>query len=163
MATVGLGFCWEEMPVGFRFRTMGRTITETDLVNFIGTTGLTEALFTDTIYAARHAPNKGRIVPAALLLGFAEGLTVQATLQGTGLAFLGMEVTVKGPTFVGDTIHVEAKVTESRPSSKDPRRGLVCTKNAIVNQRGETAVVYTPIRLMVGREMRASHWKDECP
>jgi len=63
----------------------------------------------------------------------------------------------KGPTFVGDTIHVEAEVTESRASSSDPRRGLVRTRNRIVNQKGETVIIYTPLRLMVGRELLASH------
>lgn len=161
MGTVGLGLCWEEMPVGKKFETVGRTITETDLVNFIGTTGMVEVLFTNTLYAQKHAPSGGRIVPGALLFGVAEGLTVQATLQGTGLAFLGMEMDVKGPTFVGDTIHVAIEVTESRPSSKDPLRGVVRTRNTIINQNGETVITYKPLRLVVGREMRNAHWKFE--
>jgi acyl dehydratase len=159
MKTVGLGKCWEDMPVGYTFRTVGRTITETDLVNFVGSTGMLEVLFTDTTYTVKHAPEGGRIVPAALLFGMAEGLTIQATLQGTGLAFIHMDLDVKGPTFVGDTIHVEGEVLESRASSKDPDRGLVRTKNSIVNQRGETVIIYTPLRLYVGRNMLASHWE----
>lgn len=145
------------MPVGYRFRTVGRTITETDLVNFVGNTGMVEVLFTNTRYAKQHAPSGGRVVPAALLLGIAEGLTIQATLQGTGLAFIHMELDVKGPTFAGDTIHVEAEVLESRPSSKDPQRGLVRTRNHIVNQNGDTVLVYTPLRLMVGRHLLTHH------
>jgi len=158
METIGLGRCWEDMPVGYTFRTVGRTITETDLVNFVGCTGMVEVLFTDTTYAAEHAPEGGRIVPAALLFSMAEGLTIQATLQGTGLAFIHMDLNVKGPTFVGDTVHVEGEVLESRASSKDPDRGLVRTRNNIINQKGETAIIYTPLRLCVGRNMLASHW-----
>ncbi|MCP4575681.1 MAG: acyl dehydratase [Deltaproteobacteria bacterium] len=161
METVGLGRCWEEMPVGFKFKTVGRSITETDLVNFVGNTGMVEVLFTDTLYAKQHAPGGGRIVPGALLFSIAEGLTIQATLQGTGLAFIQMELEVKGPTFAGDTIHVEVEVIESRPSSKDPRRGLVRTRNQIVNQKGETAIIYTPLRLMVGKALLESHWEQE--
>lgn len=157
MDMIGLGRCWEDMPAGYRFRTVGRTITETDLVNFVGNTGMVEVLFTNTCYAKQHAPGGGRIVPAALLLGIAEGLTIQATLQGTGLAFIRMELEVKGPTFAGDTIHVEAEVLESRPSSRDPRRGLVRTRNQVVNQHGDTVIVYTPLRLMVGRDLLAYH------
>ncbi len=157
METIGLGRCWEEMPEGYQFKTVGRTITETDLVNFVGNSGMVEVLFTDTLYAKQHAPGGGRIVPGALLFSIAEGLTIQATLQGTGLAFIQMELEVKGPTFVGDTIHVEAEVMESRASSSDPRRGLVRTRNRIVNQKGETVIIYTPLRLMVGRELLVSH------
>ncbi len=159
METIGLGRCWEEMPVGFKFKTVGRSITETDLVNFVGNTGMVEVLFTDTLYAQKHAPGGGRIVPGALLFSIAEGLTVQATLQGTGLAFIQMELELKGPTFAGDTIHVEVEVIESRPSSKDPRRGLVRTRNQIVNQKGETVIIYTPLRLMVGKALLKSHWE----
>ena len=159
METVGLGRCWEEMPVGFTFKTVGRTITETDLVNFVGNTGMVEVLFTNALYAEQHGPGGGRIVPAALLFSIAEGLTVQSTLQGTGLAFFQMELEVKGPSFVNDTIHVEAEVIESRPSSKDPNRGLVRTRNQIVNQKGETVIIYTPLRLMVGKALLKSHWE----
>ena len=45
METVGLGMCWEDLKVGYKFRTIGRTITEADLVNFINATGMAETLF----------------------------------------------------------------------------------------------------------------------
>lgn len=159
METIGLGRCWEDMPAGYRFRTVGRTVTEADLVNFIGATGMVEVLFTDVNFAARHAPKGGRLVPAALVYSIAEGLIFQAAIQGAGLAFLKMELDVKAPTFVGDTIHVEVEVIESRATSKDPQRGLVQTRNKIVNQNNETVIVYTPLRLCAGRKMMDSHWK----
>jgi acyl dehydratase len=160
MKTAGLGLCWEEMSVGYRFRTVGRTVTETDLVNFTAVTGMLEVLFTDADYARQHAPGGVRIVPGALVYGIAEGLVIQATLQGTGLAFMGMELDMKAPTRVGDTLHVEAEVLESRPTSASPLRGLVRTRNAVVNQNGRTVMVYTPLRLMTGRELLAGHWPD---
>ena len=39
---LGAGFTWPELKVGQRFRTFRRTITEADIVNFIGATGLLE-------------------------------------------------------------------------------------------------------------------------
>jgi len=159
METIGLGRCWEDMPVGYRFKTIGRTITETDLVNFVGVTGMVEVLFTDATFAEKHAPGGGRLVPGALVYSIAEGLIFQAAIQGAGLAFLKMELDVKAPTFVGDTIHVEVEVVESRATSKDPGRGLVRTINKIVNQKKEPVIIYTPLRLCAGRKMLASHWK----
>lgn len=150
METLGLGFCWNDITVGYRFRTIGRTITEADIVNFIGCTGMVEVLFTDLEYGAAHAPDYGRVAPAALVYSIAEGLLVQATMQQTGLAFLNMELDVKGPTRAGDTVHAECEVVECRPTSRN--RGLVRTRNDIVNQKGETVVTYTPLRLMAGRE-----------
>ena len=37
---VGLGFARNELEVGYRFRTVGRTVTEADLVIFISITGM---------------------------------------------------------------------------------------------------------------------------
>src|SRR5262245_29604022 len=39
MQTLGLGFTWEQLSPGQRFRTLNRTVTETDLVLFTGVTG----------------------------------------------------------------------------------------------------------------------------
>ena len=39
MRTVGLGLWFEDYAVGDRFRTVGRTVTETDIVNFVNCTG----------------------------------------------------------------------------------------------------------------------------
>jgi acyl dehydratase len=91
------------------------------------------------------------LAPGALVYALAERLTMLGTLQGTGLAFLGMELDVKAPTFAGDTIHAEIEVIEQRAASKGGR-GLVRTRNAVVNQEGETVLFYTPLRLMAGRE-----------
>jgi len=39
METVGLGFCFEDLPVGRQFKTIGRTVTEADIGNFVNCTG----------------------------------------------------------------------------------------------------------------------------
>lgn len=149
MDIVGLGLYWTDLELGYKFRTVGRTITEADIVNFVGATGMTEVLFTDLEYLKEHAPNMGRVAPGALVYSFAEGLLVQATMQHTGMAFLNMQLNVHGPTSAGDTIHVECEVVELSPTSKG--RGKVRTENKIVNQRGETVITYNPLRIMAGR------------
>ena len=85
-------------------------------------------------------------MPGALVYSFAEGLLLP-TMQDTGLAFLNATLDVKAPTVVGDTIHVECEVLESRPASKG-ERGLVRFANRVVNQRGETVLEYNPLRLL---------------
>ncbi|OWJ77383.1 MaoC family dehydratase [Haematobacter missouriensis] len=151
MKLLGQGFHWDELQVGDQFRTFGRTITETDIVTFVTAVGMLESLFLDAEYRTAHAAIDGRPAPAALVYSIAEGLTLNATGQGTGLAFLHMELNVEGPVLEGDTIHVEIEVTEVRPTRK-AGRGLVRTRNRIVNQRGETVITYTPLRLMAGSE-----------
>lgn len=151
MRTVGLGLHWDELEIGERFRTINRTVTEADLVNFINACGMVEMIFTDTTYAGQGAIAGARPVPGALCYTFAEGLLVQSTMQHTGLAMLETELKVLGPTNVGDTIHVEVEVLNVRATSKG-NRGIVTTRNDVVNQRGETVVTYKAVRMMKGRE-----------
>lgn len=146
---LGMGPFWDDLSVGERFRTVGRTLTETDLVNFINLSWLTEELFTNT-EDRENMVIAGRVVPAALVYSCAEGLLLPM-IQGTGLAFLNATLNVKGPTFVGDTIHVEVRISEVRATSKG-KRGLVRTENEVINQKGETVLVYNPLRMMKGRD-----------
>ncbi len=147
METVGLGFHYEDLPVGREFKTIGRTITETDITNFINTTGMVETMFTDLEFLKTDSDIKGRVSPGALVYTFAEGLLVQSTMQHTGFAFLNMQLDIHSPTFAGDTIHVECKVVEARLTSRSGR-GLVRTKNKIINQKAETVITYTPLRMI---------------
>ena len=144
LPVVGRGFCYEDLKVGFRFRTHRRTIAEADVSSFVNLTWLTEELFVVDDDAQRAI--KGRAVPGALVYSFAEGLLLP-TMQDTGLAFLNATLDIKGPTVVGDTVHVESEVMEARLTSKGDR-GLVRFANKVVNQRGETVLEYNPLRLL---------------
>jgi acyl dehydratase len=141
---VGRGFCFDDLRMGFRFRTHRRTLAEADLAAFVNVTWLTEELF--TVEDDSNRAIKGRAVPAALVYSFAEGLLLP-TMQDTGLAFLNANLDVKGPTLVGDTIHVEAEVIEHRLTSKGDR-GLVRFANKVVTQRGDTVLEYNPLRML---------------
>ncbi len=79
-----------------------------------------------------------------------EGLLIQSTMQTTGLALLEVEKKILKPVFAGDTVHAEVEVTAVRPTSKG-NRGIVTTRNDIVNQRGETVITYRAVRMMAGR------------
>ncbi|MCW5612650.1 MAG: MaoC family dehydratase N-terminal domain-containing protein [Rubrivivax sp.] len=148
METLGIGLHFEDLPLGRQFRTVSRTITEADIVNFCSCTGMTEVLFTDLEFLRTESDIKGRVAPGALAYTFAEGLLVHATMQHTGYAFLEMEFKVHNPVFAGDTLHVECEVIEARRSQSRPGRGLVRTRNRIVKQDGTLAITYTPLRMI---------------
>ncbi len=145
MIQLHTGFYFDELQLGTRFCSRARTVTEADLVAFINLSWLNEELFTNTSDRS-HMAISGRVVPGALIYSFAEGL-ITPSMQGTGLAFLGAELKVASPTFVDDTIHVECEVIERRPTSK-PGRGLVRTRNSVINQDGKVVLAYTPLRMM---------------
>ena len=148
METLGIGLHFEDLPVGRKFQTIGRTVTEADIVNFINCTGMTEVLFMNLEFLEKESDIRGRLAPGALAYTFAEGLLVQSTMQHTGFAFLEMDFKVEGPVFAGDTIHVECEVIEARMSKSRPGRGLVRTRNRIVKQDGKVAITYTPLRMI---------------
>jgi acyl dehydratase len=156
MDTVGLGFCLEDLPLGRQFKTVGRTITETDIINFVNTVGMTEVLFTNIEFLKTESAIKGRVSPGSLVFCMAEGLLTQSTMQGTGLAFLEMDFKIEGPTYANDTIHVECEVIESRASKSRANAGLVRTRNKVYKQDGKLVLTYTPLR-MVKRRGAGNH------
>jgi acyl dehydratase len=143
------GRTWQQMPVGFRFRTSTRTITAADVSAFIGLAGFTEPLFLDARVAAENGYT-GQLVPGTLTFAAAEGLVIQTgCIHGTGIAFVHMDLDIKGPVYVGDTIGVAVEVTGQRAASTG-NRGLITTRNEVFNQRGEVVLVYSPVRLTRG-------------
>src|SRR5256885_3240099 len=110
MRTEGLTF--EAHEIGATFRTLGRTVSETDIVTFVNLAGFTEPLFMDMEYVARESVFTKRVAPGALTFALAEGLVMQTGLiHGTGMAYLGSDVKVVAPVLADDTIHVEIQVT----------------------------------------------------
>lgn len=151
METLGIGLHFEDATVGRQFKTIGRTVTEPDIVNFINCTGMTEVLFTNLEFLKHESDIKGRLAPGALVFCFAEGLLVHATMQHTGFAFLHMDFNIRGPVVAGDTIHVECEVIEARRSKNRPGRGLVRTRNVVRKQDGSVVLEYSPLRMMKAR------------
>lgn len=144
---IGHGFFYDQLPVGFRFYTMGRTVTETDLVSFINLSWMNEEGFVSTDPVGSHTI-EGRFIPGCMIYIMAEGLLVP-TMQFTGQAFLHTELDHKAPVVVGDTIHVECEIVENRRTSKG-NRGLVRSVNRVLNQRDELVLQYRPLRMMSG-------------
>ena len=140
------GFYFEEIEIGAKFTTRSRTVTEADLVGFCNLTWMTESLFTDAEHSGDGAGTHGQVIPGVMVYAMAEGLLTY-TMERTGMAFLHADFTVKGPTFVGDTISVEVEIIEARPTSK-PGRGLVRSRNRVLKADGSECIIYEPLRML---------------
>ena len=145
------GITFEGFHAGDRFATGRRTITEHDIMQFVGLVGLTEPLFLDLEYIRKEILFGERIAPGSLTFGMAEGLTVQTgIIHGTGLAFVGIDrMKLSGPVKVNDTIQVDIEVLDTKPV---PARGggIVRYRHWVKNQRGETVMEYDVARLIRG-------------
>jgi acyl dehydratase len=146
---LGHGYYWQELETGQRFKTFRRTVTEADLVGFIGVTGMLEVMFIDSEPLAGGIA--GRPVPAALTYTLIEGLLLQSMIQGTGLAMLELTQKIHAPVLVGDSIHAIVEVDGIRPTSKGGR-AIVDSTITVFNQREEIVMTYTARRMLAGRD-----------
>lgn len=145
---LGRGFVWQDLAVGQRMRTFRRTVTETDLVNFISVTGMLEAIFIEEGYEGGAI--QGRPVPAALTYSLIEGFILQTMIQGTGLAMLELEQKILAPVVVGDTVEAVIEVTAIKPTSRSGR-AVVTSLIDVFNQKGVQVMTYSAKRLLAGR------------
>jgi len=145
---LGQGFYWQDLEAGQQFRTFSRTITETDLVNFIGVTGMLEAIFIDATFDGGAI--RGRPVPGALTYTIIEGFILQTMIQGTGLAMLELTQKILKPVVVNDTVHAVVTVTAIRPTSK-ASRAIVDSDVDVFNQHRERVMTYHAKRMLAGR------------
>lgn len=130
------GLYYEEFEIGSKMLTRGRTITESDLVQFASLTGDFNPMHTDENYASTTIMGK-RVAHGLLSLSYAVGQAYQlGILERTVLAFRELEMKFSVPVFIGDTIHAEVEVIEK----KDAQRlggGTVKLAMKIINQDGK--------------------------
>lgn len=126
---------FEDLEIGDALITRGRTITESDLVNFSALTGDWHPQHADAEWAAGSQFGE-RIAHGMMVLSYAVGLVPFNPERVVALR--GFEkVTFKRPTRIGDTIKVEVKVAEKK--QLDEGHGLVGFRWKVVNQDRKTA------------------------
>jgi acyl dehydratase len=137
-----MGRYFEDFAVGEEATTAGRTITETDIVNFAGITGDWNEIHTNKELAER-SPFGQRIAHGALVFSISTGLSVRmGQTADTVIAFYGLDrLRFVKPTFIGDTLRVRQRVEEK--SERDEGSGIVTILNEVTNQRREVVLSYT--------------------
>lgn len=142
---------WEDFPVGRNVTTGGVTVTESRLVQFAGLTGDMYPVHTDAHWA-EQSPFGQRIAHGPLTFALAVGCMFQSRFYGDAIiAWLGAdEIRATAPVYIGDTVHVFAAVTSSRPA-KDALRGVIGLEYRVRNQRGEDVMVMSLTMLMRSR------------
>jgi acyl dehydratase len=130
---------WEDLPVGTRYATSSRTITEGDVAAFAALTGDFNRVHVDAEYAKGTIFGQ-RIAHGMLVASFMAGLTSRSIpnqlMEGALFSVLENRLKFPKPTFIGDTIRVEIEVVEQRPTSR-PDRGIIGFMRKGINQRGE--------------------------
>ncbi len=131
------GKYWEEFEPGQEIEGPGRTVTETDIVNFAGVTGDWNQLHIDAEYSRTQVFGE-RVAHGLLGLSIGVGQLVSlGVIEGTIIAFMGLEWKFKAPIKIGDTIHAVVQVKQKK-EMRAAGGGIVVMQMKILNQRGET-------------------------
>jgi acyl dehydratase len=132
-----IGKYFEEIDEGMRLVTRGRTVTESDIVQFAGLTGDYNPMHTDEAFM-KDSPFGTRIAHGMLTLSYAVGQAWQlGFMERTVQAFRSVSMKFSAPVMIGDTLHVEIVVKEK----KEARRlggGMVTFDVKIINQDGKS-------------------------
>jgi len=134
------GKYFDEFEVGMNFVSPGRTVTESDIVNFAGLSGDYTQIHTDVEFS-KSTPVGQRVAHGLLGLSIASGLAVRTgVLEGTVIAFREInEWKFIKPIFIGDTVRVSLSVLET----KELRRiggGAVNIELRLLNQNDDTVM-----------------------
>ena len=144
----GKAYCVEDYPIGEGGDTDGRTITETDLVNFAGLTGDYSPQHVDAEFAKQGLFGT-RIAHGLLIFSVVFGLwTSKASAHPpappTGgpmvAGHLNDTASFLGPVRIGDTIRCRYQTLGTRASKSRPGIGLITTGLQAINQNNEVVM-----------------------
>jgi acyl dehydratase len=128
---------FEDLEPGQKWTSVGRTVTESDVVGFSGLSGDFNPIHLDA-EATKNGIFGQRVAQGVLGISMATGL-----LDSLGLfkESMGAMLSIErwkflGPMFIGDTIHLELSIESVRITSKG-NAGVVERRLTLVKQTGE--------------------------
>jgi len=128
----------------------GRTITESDNIQFSLLTMNTHPLHCDAAFAARSEFGKP-LVNSALTLAIVVGMTVN-DISYKAIANLGWkEVKLIAPVFPGDTLYARSEVMDVRASKSRPSQRVVTTRTEGYKADGTVFMEFTRVSLIPKR------------
>lgn len=150
-----MGTFKELIPVGAKFLSPGRTITEGDFAQLHNLTWITNDIHTDQEYM-RQTQFGERLLAGVCALACMEGLELAGGFRGVlygdrwrPVAHLGFEeVRFTAPVKPGDTIKVQSEILSVRATTKNPKRGVMRVGISVFNQRGEQVMRATELQLL---------------
>ena len=141
---------FSDIKQGATFESLGRTVTETDIVSFAGLSGDFNPLHMDDVWVRENTAYPRRVAHGLLVLAMGEGLRCPGVDDWQILAFLEVQRKMLKPVFPGDRIHQVLTVEETRRSTSRPEQGVVTVSVEVRNQAGLTVQAGRDIYLVGG-------------
>src|SRR5690349_2588212 len=139
---------FEDYEVEEQRQTLGRTITETDIVMHAGQTGDFYPHHMDAEWCKTQAFGQ-RIAHGTLIFSVAVGMTA-GEINPLAFSYGYDRLRFIKPVFIGDTIRVRVTIKEKRDHKK-PDHGVVVEAVEAINQRGETVLACEHLLLVKRR------------
>ena len=140
---------YEDYEVGENFTSMARTMTEGEIAILEGIGRFSEPLMIDKLFA-KTTRFKAPIVPAPVIMFIAGGLEeLGGVLDDETNIGISTQNNIKfrNPLRAEDTIHLEVEITAKKEASQ-PGFGLICHRQVLKNDKGETVVEYDDSHLV---------------
>ena len=150
---------FEDYEVGAVRETLGRTITETDVVIHAGQTGDFYPHHMDAEWC-KTQPFGQRIAHGTLIFSVAVGMTA-GEVNPEAFSYGYDRLRFIRPVFIGDTIRVHVSVKDKR-AAKSPEHGLVVELCQVLNQRDEIVLACEHLLMARRRNIEPSE-KGEAP
>ena len=106
----------DDFSTGQVFTSVGRTLTEADIMAFAGVSGDFNQLHINELWVTANTPFRGRIAHGLLVLAISSGLATPGMDDVEVIAYLEASRKFVGPTYPGDTIHAVTTVLDTRRS-----------------------------------------------
>ena len=148
---------FEEFGVGASRQTLGRTITETDVVLHAGQTGDFYPHHMDAEWCKTQDFGQ-RIAHGTLIFSVAIGMTA-GDVNPLAFSYGYDRLRFIKPVFIGDTLTVKVTIKEKRDVPKRPDHGMVVEGVAVLNQHGQTVLACEHL-LVVKRGSANLHTPD---
>ncbi|WP_413735922.1 MaoC family dehydratase [Sodalis sp. RH21] len=140
---------FEQFAVGDTRETVGRTITEADIVLHAGQTGDFYPHHMDAEWC-KTQPFKQRIAHGTLTFAIGIGMTA-GEINSRAMTYGYEKLRFPHPVFIGDTIRVRVTLADKRDHPKRPGFGIVTEQIEVINQRQE-CVLATQHLLLVEKQ-----------
>ena len=142
---------FEDYALGESRTSVGRTITETDVVMHAGQTGDFFPHHMDAEWTSTQ-PFGQRIAHGTLIMSVAVGMTA-GDINPQSMSYGYDRVRFIKPVFIGDTITITAEITEKSDHAKRPAEsGYLHELVSVTNQHGQTVLVLTHLYLVAKRQ-----------
>jgi len=144
---------FEDYALGAVRRTLGRTITETDIVIHAGQTGDFYPHHMDAEWCRAQSFGQ-RIAHGTLIFSVAVGMTA-SNVNPEAFSYGYDRLRFIRPVFIGDTLQVTVTIREKKDSPKSADHGIVVELCQVSNQRGETVLACEHLLMVKRRELPA--------